>query len=212
MTEETTPDALLQAMRGTNETLFELAQLELPTFTRKDFYAAFLLPTRDTGIPSSAQLREDFFDNQDTMSMTEGRLAVVRMACAYLGEAITGRARGERDDAWMCVVEANYWLGIVQSTYYTKEPQARLHADVSRQGAFARHAKDKRQEEKAFIKQCWSDWQAGLSEYNGKAEFARDMLNKVERLKSQKTIEDWCRDWEREDRILAGTESIEPAQ
>ncbi|SAK98136.1 hypothetical protein AWB80_07467 [Caballeronia pedi] len=212
MTEEANPDVLLQAMRDANETLYELVQLELPNFTEKDFYAAFILPTRDSGTPSSLQLRDDFLANQDTMSMTEGRLSVIRIGCAYIGEAITYRLRDRRDQAWKCVAESNYWLGIVLSTYYMTVPQQRLHADVSRKGALGKLAKDPKQAEKSFIKQCWDDWQDGKTHYKkGKAGFARDMLAKVEHLESQKTIEDWCRDWEREKQILAGTSSILPA-
>lgn len=68
----------------------------------------------------------------------------------------------------------------------------------AQQGAKARLNNDPRQKEKEFIKDCWIDWQADKSKYKSKAEFSRDMLKKVEKLTSQKKIEDWCREWEKE--------------
>lgn len=62
----------------------------------------------------------------------------------------------------------------------------------------ARLNNDPRQKEKEFIKDCWIDWQADKSKYKSKAAFSRDMLKKVENLTSQKKIEDWCREWEKE--------------
>lgn len=68
----------------------------------------------------------------------------------------------------------------------------------AQQGAKARLNNDPRQKEKEFIKDCWIDWQADKSKYKSKAAFSRDMLKKVENLTSQKKIEDWCREWEKE--------------
>jgi hypothetical protein len=82
---------------------------------------------------------------------------------------------------------------------------------MARAGAAARYAKDPKQREKGFVKQCWLDWQSNPQSYRSKAAFARDMLDKCSHLTSQKKIEDWCRDWDEENRILAGTVSIEPA-
>ena len=57
---------------------------------------------------------------------------------------------------------------------------------------------DPRNSEKLFVKECWLDWKTEPNKYSSKAEFARDMLNKVEHLTNTKVIEDWCRDWEKE--------------
>jgi len=51
--------------------------------------------------------------------------------------------------------------------------------------------------DKAFVFECWKDWQKEPGRYRGKAKFAKDMLEKCESLKSQKKIEDWCREWEK---------------
>lgn len=64
------------------------------------------------------------------------------------------------------------------------------------QAVQAKLARDPKQREKAFVRECWKAWQEKPDSYNGKAAFARDMLTKCEHLESQKKIEDWCRDWE----------------
>ena len=64
-------------------------------------------------------------------------------------------------------------------------------------GAIEKLKKDPKQKEKLFVKQCWDTWQDKPSSYPSKAEFSRDMLTKCEHLKSQKKIEDWCREWEK---------------
>jgi hypothetical protein len=68
----------------------------------------------------------------------------------------------------------------------------------ARRGAKAKLAKDPKQADKSFVKDCWLEWQRNADRYNGKAAFARDMLSKCENLISQKKIEDWCRGWEKE--------------
>jgi hypothetical protein len=48
------------------------------------------------------------------------------------------------------------------------------------------------------MRECWADWQVNPERYRGKAEFARDMLDKFPDWCNQKVIEDFCRDWEKE--------------
>lgn len=74
-----------------------------------------------------------------------------------------------------------------------------LHKDShsARFAAFARHAKDPKQADKALVRVCWDTWQKNPCDYPGKAEFARDMLRQFPNLKSQPVIEGWCRKWER---------------
>jgi hypothetical protein len=61
-----------------------------------------------------------------------------------------------------------------------------------------RHENDPKQAEKKFIYECWKAWQVKPEQYKSKAAFARAMLEKCEHLESSKKIEDWARDWERE--------------
>lgn len=74
--------------------------------------------------------------------------------------------------------------------------EKQVRSSIGRKGAIAKLARDPKQNEKAFIYQCWQDWQKKTESYESKAAFARDMLTKIEHLKSQKKIEDWCREWE----------------
>ncbi|WP_250865613.1 hypothetical protein [Caballeronia sp. INSB1] len=69
---------------------------------------------------------------------------------------------------------------------------------LGRSGAAARHARDPKQKDKLFVRECWEAWQAKPAQYKGKAAFSRDMLAKCEHLESNKQIEDWCRAWEKE--------------
>ena len=63
-------------------------------------------------------------------------------------------------------------------------------------GGIAKRDSDPKATEKTFVKQCWDDWQRDASRYASKAAFARDMLTKCEHLSDQRTIEDWCREWQ----------------
>lgn len=69
--------------------------------------------------------------------------------------------------------------------------------EISRKGGRARWENDPRNFEKSQVKECWLAWQSHPNSYKSKAEFARDMLDKYEHLKTEKTITDWCRDWEK---------------
>jgi hypothetical protein len=66
---------------------------------------------------------------------------------------------------------------------------------VASRGGMARHLNDPRRREKQMVRECWDAWQREPARYSGKAAFARDMLQKVEHLKSQPVIEAWCREW-----------------
>lgn len=72
-----------------------------------------------------------------------------------------------------------------------------LASKMGRNGAMEKLKRDPKQKEKTFIFECWKKWQQSPSNYPSKAAFARDMLTKSDNLKSQKKIEDWCREWEK---------------
>jgi hypothetical protein len=86
----------------------------------------------------------------------------------------------------------------------------KARSEMARMGVMAKLANDPRQKEKAFIFECWQAWQKLLDTYPSKAAFAKDMIAKCEHLKSQKKVEDWCREWEKAN--PAGCVSIEPAE
>lgn len=75
---------------------------------------------------------------------------------------------------------------------------AELRRQMAYNGAMEKLKNDPKQKEKAFVKECWIDWQNSPGRYSGKADFAQDMLKKCETLKSQPAIERWCRTWEGE--------------
>ena len=64
--------------------------------------------------------------------------------------------------------------------------------------------KDPKQKAKQSVRAYWDRWQKDRNLYpKGKAEFARDMLEKHPALESTKVIEDWCRKWEKELKTLS---------
>jgi len=78
------------------------------------------------------------------------------------------------------------------------EALKKTRSEQASRGAAARHARDPKQVEKAFVFDCWKAWQAKPEMYPGPTAFARDMMEKCVALKSQKKIEDWCRDWRKQ--------------
>ena len=72
----------------------------------------------------------------------------------------------------------------------------------AKKGAKAKLANDPKQVDKAFVFERWNDWQEKSGNYKSKAAFARDMLDKINHIKSQKKIEDWCRKWEKQNGTL----------
>jgi hypothetical protein len=70
---------------------------------------------------------------------------------------------------------------------------------VQGKGAAAKWARDPRQTEKAAIREHWTTWPARLAGKRYKAAFAREMLDRCTHLSDEKTITDWCREWEREE-------------
>ncbi len=91
---------------------------------------------------------------------------------------------------------AYYKLQLAEIGQPTQADLAKARRELAMLGAQARLAADPRQEDKAFIRDCWLQWRNNPASYPSKAAFARDMLQKCEHLKSQKKIEDWCREWD----------------
>jgi hypothetical protein len=74
----------------------------------------------------------------------------------------------------------------------------KFKVELAKSGGKGRVAKDLRQGEKVLVRSCWEAWKKTPNKYKSNAEFARDMLEKCEHLTSNKVIEDWCREWEKE--------------
>ena len=71
-----------------------------------------------------------------------------------------------------------------------------------------RWEKDPKTPQKELAKECWIAWQLKPDSYRSKAAFAIAMLDKYEHLKSARKIEDWCRVWEKTEKIV-GTLAVE---
>lgn len=78
------------------------------------------------------------------------------------------------------------------------DKEQEIRRDMGYRSAMEKLKRDPKQAEKTFVHSCWGKWQKKPERYKGKAAFARDMLDKCEHLTSQKKIEDWCREWEKE--------------
>lgn len=66
----------------------------------------------------------------------------------------------------------------------------------SQKAARARWEDDPKSEEKAFVKECWLEWVADPSRYSSKANFLRDMHQKLESLTlNRSTLNDWIKNW-----------------
>jgi len=68
-------------------------------------------------------------------------------------------------------------------------------SEIARKNARRRHKLDPKQGDKAFVHDCWTEWQRDQSKYPTVAAFARDMLEKTEYLVSTDVIERWVRLW-----------------
>jgi hypothetical protein len=127
----------------------------------------------------------------------------IQMMCAYsikcFDDGISGLLESNPTKASMAFAFAIRSLEIAHE-YRDGSDSAgkRSRQCQARAGAKAKLANDPKQTEKYFVRECWGAWQQKPDSYKGKAEFARDMLTKCEYLTSQKKIEDWCREWEKE--------------
>lgn len=74
--------------------------------------------------------------------------------------------------------------------------QQSIHnTQAARKNAFRRHELDPKNEEKIFVKTCWTNWKKEPDRYRSIAAFARDMPDKTEHLSSTDVIERWVRQW-----------------
>ncbi|TDY23926.1 hypothetical protein B0G81_4328 [Paraburkholderia sp. BL6665CI2N2] len=170
-----------------------------PLLSPKEFKAKYVLPWRDVKYTSSDEalarlerMLAEADDGQLPEAQHDG--VIVESICAVIGIALHYLRRGDREEAWSMFALAQHGLGMRDSADVASSGSA-LSLFGSK-GGFAKAAKDPRQREKAFVKDCWKAWQDDPSRYPSKAEFARDMLKKCEHLVSAQKIEKWCKTWE----------------
>lgn len=112
-------------------------------------------------------------------------------------EYINSRTGGDHDmaRAYTDLVITNLNLGVTLAEERSKLDEV---AAGRLNGALKRHENDPKQQDKALVQEFWNAWRAEPNRYSGKSAFARDMLDKFPRLKSQEVIARWCRAWENE--------------
>jgi len=126
-------------------------------------------------------------------------IAMMRVSCAYAIQSL--KSEEMSSIAWAYACSANEWLGLALG-YFSHCGRHDNFKQRAIKAAKKRHADDPKQKEKHLVFECWIGWKVKPTQYKGKAAFARDMLDKCEHLKSQKKIEDWCREWDRCFRIV----------
>ncbi|MDF3862706.1 hypothetical protein P3W70_30405 [Achromobacter denitrificans] len=128
------------------------------------------------------------------------------MSCYFLHEADSMAAKGAELAEIMEVVSEAHdlreqvncsetWETAIEYAHESPEVQRTIRSTQARAGALARLKRDKKQQDKALVYECWQAWQAKPESYPGQAAFARDMLTKCAHLVSTRTVEDWCREW-----------------
>lgn len=66
----------------------------------------------------------------------------------------------------------------------------------AQKGSRARLAKSPKQDAKKIVRACWDKWQLNPELFQGKAAFARDIIEKELEVRSTRVIERWCKEWE----------------
>ncbi|MGF6757266.1 hypothetical protein [Paraburkholderia sp. GAS42] len=173
----------------------------LPRLSPKEFKAKYVLPWRDAkySSPDEALARIQLMLSEaeaQALPVALHDAVCVESICAFVGVSMHYLRKDDREEAWSMFALAQHGLG-VRAGADSGAAGDRLSA-IASLGGKARAAKDPKQREKTFIKDCWQDWQLKPDTYKSKAAFAVDMLDKCEHLSSQKKIEDWCRTWESE--------------
>lgn len=152
--------------------------------------------------PEKSDFPEWFYmiTEDDTYYDNEGKHGVaVTLAESKHTEAVKAIANGDFSYALLNLRLAD---GALDRAYQFKKsimPYERAESIKAWEASQARLEKDPRQKAKKFVLDCWRVWQEEPERHKSKAEFARDMLKQEQckSLKSQKKIEDWCREWEK---------------
>ncbi len=104
-------------------------------------------------------------------------------------------------EAGLNMAEALQGVASTSMTFATSAPDAgrsQQGPTMSELGVIARAEKDPRTKEWVFIRGCFDAWQKSPHRYESYSAFARDMLEKVEHLKSASVITRHCREWRKE--------------
>ncbi|MBR8214702.1 hypothetical protein [Burkholderia vietnamiensis] len=193
------PDELGRFSRETLVNFYNLYTFAVEKIDDHEFVEKFVAPTRDTGSPFPNEIECEYEEaRQAGLTATDKIIYLVRIGCARIGEVQRSRLNGDYESGWYALADANYFLGYILGGMPEGDRPFTKHHEVSRKGGITRHAKDPKQKDKRFVRECWEQWQQYPKDYKNKSDFARGMLDKCEHLKSEKVITDWCREWEAE--------------
>lgn len=178
---------------------------QMNLLSKGNFESNILMPTRhqQNAVDHYLSILDESADSK--MTKEEGVSITFRLAAAYAIQAINDASNHQLVSALTNFSEAKYWLGVIEClTAYSGDEKLveddaatkRLRASMSSLGGKAKAENDPKRKCKDFAKECWNSWQKEPARYESKAAFARDMLDKQPKLKSQPVIEGWCRKWE----------------
>lgn len=163
-----------------------------------DHDKAFLEKGIDRAINQIQELTKQYFDEAEAL-----RLRLTRLRGVGSGAALQKYAEGlQKNPPTACALA-------VLAFRPSLEMMRGTLSSLSKKGAAAKLANDPRQHAKEDVYRHWQAWQAGTEPYESQAAFARAMLAEWSNvLKSQPSIEAWCRQWKKKKNIPL----IEPAQ
>lgn len=107
-------------------------------------------------------------------------------------EIYIGRLKSELNN----IVKGKLASGIVGTSYKMGKRNQMLES--AKKSVQVKLSRDPKQVEIKNIRKEWNNWQKSPDKYPGAAEFARQMLNKCNHLKSTKHIENLCSEWKKE--------------
>lgn len=89
-----------------------------------DFIDMFVYPTRDYGKPAPMQFFSEYRASIEKTGEENGRderFILVRLACAHIGGALRFAADGFRDDAWECLLMAQFTTATLDGVIKTEK-------------------------------------------------------------------------------------------
>lgn len=121
---------------------------------------------------------------------------MLKLALHFLDHARNSNSMVEKLKKYLTAMTS---VEVSGNKYRKKLIVSKLKKDAAAQ----RWEADPKSKDKAFVKDCWLEWKTNPDRYKSKASFAKDMLDKCEYLTNTKVIEDWCREWDKENRKSA---------
>lgn len=129
------------------------------------------------------------YNNGSDVSKEELIKSICVVMLCHINEAINHLERSRHRELSISMSSAYQCLSHLQI-------QCSSYVDGRVRGGVERHLRDPKAKDKAFVYECWQDWQSNPSAYRGPTAFAKDMLDKVSNLSSDtQVIMRWAREW-----------------